>query len=566
MIERDELIELKRSSVERLRLVDIGRYRLNDTDSRLTKYVKEVISNPGGHNLYELLALIRFFRLLDTYIFKPKEVKRFVVFYESLKFSGTSGRTSYKLTPIQVFQFANILGFYQTEEKRLCRDALLFVPRKFSKTTSVASLAIYDLIFGDSNAQAYVAANSYDQAQICFGEIKSILKCLDPKFSHFKINREQVFNKRKGRTSFARCLASNPDKLDGLNASLVILDEYSQAVSAALKNVLTSSMGARLNPLTIVITTASDKLTGPFVSMLDSYKAVLRGEMDNDEIFAHIFEPDVNDTEDDPCTWAKVQPHLGITVQHGFYEAEYRKALMNAEDMLAFRTKLLNIFVQNASKVWFTSTEIEALSKDIDLTKITGRPDAMVAVDLSVCDDFSAVSYTIYSELLRSFHVHTDYYFPEEALAKHPNREIYEKWVKAGHLKLCSGSVIDYRMIVNDINVMNKYLRILGIGYDPYKSVEFVNMMSASGAKKVMQPVKQTYGTFTCPVESLELAAKTGKVTFNNNPINWYCFGNAIMDEDRLENRKPIKRSQNEKIDGVITALMTFYLFNNFER
>lgn len=566
MQERSELIKLKQDTAELLAGVDVGSYQLDKTDKRLNVYIRGVIEHPVDHNLYELLSLQRFFRLLDSYIFKPSEVKKFIVFYETLRFSGLRGRQRYKLTPIQVFQFANMLGFYKTNRKRLCRDALLFVPRKYSKTTSVASLAIYDMLFGDANAQAYVAANSYDQAQICFDEIRNILKCLDPKLRHFKINREKIFNKRRGRTSFARCLASNPDKLDGLNASMVILDEYSQSDSAELKNVLTSSMGARVNPLTVVITTASDKLESPFRDMLNSYKAALRGEIEIDSIFAHIFEPDVDDAEDDPHTWAKVQPHLGITVQQDYYENEYRKALMTASDMLTFRTKLLNIFVQNAAAIWFRSDEIEAMARDVDIDKIQGRPDAMVAVDLSVCDDFSAVSYTIYSEVLRSFHVHTDYYFPKDALPGHPNREMYERWVERGYLKLCAGKVIDYRVIVNDINARNKVVRILGIGYDPYRSIEFVNMMSASGAKKVMQPIKQTYGTFTSPVESFELAAKTEKVTFNNNPINWYCFGNAVMDEDRLENRKPIKRGQTEKIDGVVTTLMTFYLFNNFER
>ena len=63
--------------------------------------------------------------------------------------------------------FGNIFGFYNAEGLRLIRDVYLFVPRKFSKTTSVASLAIYDMLFGDSNAQAYVGANSYSQAKIC---------------------------------------------------------------------------------------------------------------------------------------------------------------------------------------------------------------------------------------------------------------------------------------------------------------------------------------------------------------------------------------------------------------
>lgn len=568
MLEKNDLIQLKARTLERLQEVNVEDYTLDQTDIRLKDYVKSAISHPDDHNLYELLSILRFFRLLDAYIFKPTEVKKFIVFYENLKFSGLKGRVKYRLTPIQVFQFANILGFYRTPEKRLCRDALLFVPRKYSKTTSVASLAIYDLLFGDANAQAYVAANSYDQAQICFGEIKNILKGLDKRFKNFKINREQVFSKRRGRTSFARCLASNPDKLDGLNASTVILDEFSQADSAELKNVLTSSMGARVNPMTIVITTASDKLESPFVNMLNSYKAVLRGEVENDSIFAHIFEPDVNDAEDDPHTWAKVQPHLGITVQADYYENEYRKAQMTAEDMLTFRTKLLNLFVQDEAKVWFTSGEIEAMCKDDnDLKTLKNRPDAMVAVDLSVCDDFSSVSYNIYLPEIKMFHIHNDYYFPRKMLISHPNRELYERWAADGYLRLCDGNVIDYRMIVNDINARNREsIRILNIGYDPYKSMEFVNMMGASGAKKVLQPIKQTYGTFTSPVESFEIAARTGRVTFNYNPINWYCFGNAVIDEDRLENRKPIKKSQNAKIDGAVTSVMTFYLYNNFRK
>ncbi len=568
MLEKNDLIQLKARTLERLQEVNVEDYTLDQTDIRLKDYVKSAISHPDDHNLYELLSILRFFRLLDAYIFKPTEVKKFIVFYENLKFSGLKGRVKYRLTPIQVFQFANILGFYRTPEKRLCRDALLFVPRKYSKTTSVASLAIYDLLFGDANAQAYVAANSYDQAQICFGEIKNILKSLDKRFKNFKINREQVFSKRRGRTSFARCLASNPDKLDGLNASTVILDEFSQADSAELKNVLTSSMGARVNPMTIVITTASDKLESPFVNMLNSYKAVLRGEVENDSIFAHIFEPDVNDAEDDPHTWAKVQPHLGITVQADYYENEYRKAQMTAEDMLTFRTKLLNLFVQDEAKVWFTSGEIEAMCKDDnDLKTLKNRPDAMVAVDLSVCDDFSSVSYNIYLPEIKMFHIHNDYYFPRKMLISHPNRELYERWAADGYLRLCDGNVIDYRMIVNDINARNREsIRILNIGYDPYKSMEFVNMMGASGAKKVLQPIKQTYGTFTSPVESFEIAARTGRVTFNYNPINWYCFGNTVIDEDRLENRKPIKKSQNAKIDGAVTSVMTFYLYNNFRK
>ena len=117
------------------------RYRraLIDTDKRIGDYVFSVIDNPDKHNLYEILGVKRFLQMLDKYDWKPKRVKRFFKFYQALKFSGLKGRTRYKLTPVQAFQFANIYGFARDDGRRLIRTAYLFVPRKFSKTTSCAA-------------------------------------------------------------------------------------------------------------------------------------------------------------------------------------------------------------------------------------------------------------------------------------------------------------------------------------------------------------------------------------------------------------------------------------------
>lgn len=144
---------------------------LDDTDTRIWEYVVKVATDPDGHNLYEILGVTRFFRLLNSYPWNRRRVRRFFKFYELLEFNGTNGRTRYKLTPVQCFQFGSIFGFDDRRGLRLCQLAYIFVPRKFSKTTSAASLAVNDLLFGDNNSQAYVGANSYKQAKICFDEI-----------------------------------------------------------------------------------------------------------------------------------------------------------------------------------------------------------------------------------------------------------------------------------------------------------------------------------------------------------------------------------------------------------
>ena len=142
----------------------------------------------------------------------------------------------------------------------------------------------------------------------------------------------------------ARHTANSRTK-DGLSASTIVMDEYSQARTNELYSVLTTSMGIRQNPLTVIITTASDVFDGPFYAKLQGYKQLLLGRYTDDSVFPHLFEPDLDDPEGSPDTWRKVHPHMGITVSQAFYESEYRTAQRDgAEAMLAFRTKLLNIF------------------------------------------------------------------------------------------------------------------------------------------------------------------------------------------------------------------------------
>lgn len=564
--EKDKLRQAKADVTDLLASTDIDRYRLTEVDSRLDGYVREVASNPDGHNLYEQLAVARFFRLCDKYGINATEVWQFFDLYESLYFPGKAGQQRYKLTPVQAFQFASIFAFWH-DGKRVVREVVLYVPRKFSKTTSTASLAIYDLLYGDANAESYTGANSNDQAKKCFDVIRGCMRKLDPKERRYIVNEQTIKSRRKDRTAFAQCLTANARTKDGLNASTVIMDEFSQARSSELLTVLTTSMGVRENPLTVIITTASDVFDGPFYEMLQGYKSVLLGEYEDDSVFVHIFEPDLDDPEDAESTWRKVHPHLGVTVSMDFYRQEYKNALRNgSEVMLAFRTKLLNLYAENEQRSWISSTLARHISRQISIDGIKGRPDAMVAIDLSESDDFSAVTMGMYDTAHKNFFFHTSYFFPAGALPGHPNEKLYRVWAEKGYLILTDGDVIDYRRIVDYVLYLNQHVRVLGIGYDPWKSQEVINMLAASGAGNVIKGVRQTYGVFTAPVESFEHGAKTGHVFINDNPINAYCFGNAVLDSDKLENCKPVKRKANQKIDGVITMLMCMRLFIDYER
>lgn len=536
--------------------------------ARLRDYIAGCIDEPDKHNLYELLAIPRFAAFVSRYHYFPEMVARTVRFFEALPQPSANGRVYVKMSPPQLFQYANIYGFYTKAGKRLTREALLFVPRKYGKTSNAASMSLYDVLFGDSDAEAYITSNSLEQSRICFGMVRKIVKELN-RSKCFREVAETIEVKKSGREGKIRCLADNPRLLDGLKASLCVNDESAQAVSFATKNTVTTSMGPRANPLTIDITTASGIIEGPFVDQLNHFKAILRGEVVDDSVFAHIFQPDLGDEESSPETWRKVNPHIGVTVDVDFYAAEYKKALRSFENMSAFRTKLLNVFVCGTARSWIASDEIWPLFRDdISLEQMTIGRDMLYATcsfDLSIRDDFSAVSYMVYLKNEGAFYSHTDYYLPRATVERHANSELYRKWMDDGYLIAIDGDVIDYSRITQDILRRNNQVALTAIGYDAYKNAEVVTSLKNSGATKVLKPVPQVRSAFTSPTDIMEMAVSRKKIWFNRNPITAWCFANAVIDEDNNGNRKPMKRYHDSpmKIDGVITNLMCLKLWND---
>lgn len=571
--ERQRLRNLKVDAIARLRKGMVGKKgkavkaAFDEADIRIWQHLESVRRKPMRHCLREIQACARMCEKARRYDWRAKEVRMRVKILETLPHSGSEGKEQFSATAIEVCMIADVYGFYNQHGRRVTQMAYWIVPRKFGKTEITASLAVGELFFGDYNAECYIASNSYGQAKIGFDRIRRIMFALDNNGATFRINREQIFYENGERDSLIRCLSCNPDTLDGLFASMVILDEYAQAHATAstdgseMKSVLTTSMGPRENPLTIIITTASKYTTGPCAQELEGVRTILNGDKLNDTISAWVFEPDVDDTEDDPKTWYKVHPHLGITVKESFYAEQYAQAQLSAQSMNAFRTKLLNIFAIDATQIWIDPKFGKAIEKHFNpMDGYMGAGPATMAFDLSESGDLTAVSTCLYLTSERKFLLHTQYFFARGAMENHHNRMLYETWADQGHLILTDGDVIDYDVVADYILQVAQKMQIVGIGYDQWKSKDLVNQLKAAGGEQFLMPVSQTYGNFTSVCQFFEHSVKTGTAYMDDNPINLYCLGNAVLDYDKLENCKPQKRNPEGRIDGLITMLMAMKL------
>lgn len=547
---------------------------------RLRQYLSDLVHG-DKHAVYEQLAGARFFALLRKYEFKPGHAARMVRLMESLPQPTGTGRTYVKCSPCQVFQFSSIYGF-RKGGRRLVTKVLMFVPRKYCKTTMASVCSFGDCLLGDYDAQAIVSANQFNQAKLCFDMVASTARMLDNgPVSHFKIGRDTIKINIKptrayaGRESLIKCVPYSPDKLDGLKASIVINDEIAQADSFDQKNVLVSSMGTRKEPLVIDITTASAKVDTPFVEELENYKRILRGEAEGDNVFAHIFEPDIDDDEFSESTWKKVHPHYGVTVNPEFYFEQAEEAQRGFDNLKEFRTKLLNKFVFGEHKSWYDADVIYKLSRPFDwhsLNAMYGQVYGVAAVDLSVTGDMTAITYMAYVASIGKFYSKTKYYMPEASAIGHRNAQLYREWADKGYLTFLPGGAIDPAKIADLIMEENNEqgIALMKIGFDPYKSSDLVNRLKAyigRNADKVLSAIKQPISNFTASVLKMGMLTDREMIIFEENPITPWCFSNAVLAEDNNGNCKPMKRNTDSplKIDGAITNLMCLNLMTELK-
>ena len=209
------------------------RERVLAIDQRLLDYMMACADLTDDYaNLYELLAVRKFLRMLTTYPFNLERVHKIYRAYEHLKFSGMQGRTNYRLTPMQTFQLAAPFGFMRSEQdyRRVCTEANYFVPRKSSKTTLAAFFNFWFFFFEDYNAECYCTANSADQSKILFRLTTDLIKQMDPTGKDIRFTATEItWYDHNIRESKICALSAGGKTKDGLFAQLCTADEYGSA-------------------------------------------------------------------------------------------------------------------------------------------------------------------------------------------------------------------------------------------------------------------------------------------------------------------------------------------------
>ena len=201
------------------------------------------------------------------------------------------------LQPWQIFVIYNLIGFkLKGTDIVKYHEALIFIPRKNSKTSFAAALAwALSLWYRRSGAKTYVSSAALLQSLETFNFMTYNIKRMgeeDKDGGHVHVidnhSAHTIEAELPDGSFFIRALAANPDTQDSLNCNIAICDEIHAFKSTKQYNLFKEAMKAYTNKLIIGISTAGDNAQGFLGQRLKYCRSILDGTISDEQYFVFI--------------------------------------------------------------------------------------------------------------------------------------------------------------------------------------------------------------------------------------------------------------------------------------
>lgn len=535
----------------------------------LVQYSKDVLNGDIVACQKHKWACIRFLNDLEKqgtdefpYIFDEERGERFLDWMRLFKHrKGVLAGQYIEPHIIQKFVFGNIYGWvHQETEFRRFTKGYWQVGRKNAKSQSLGAVGSYEgSAFGEPYAEVYMAATKKDQAKIVWEETESMIMGNPDLKDRFKVAYGTITHLKSG--SIIRPLSKEDRKTgDGYNPQCGIIDEYHAHETSEMYDIIDSGMGARPQPLLMIITTAGFNLNNPCYRVEYKYVSQIldpNNPIKNDNYFVMINELDKDDDIKDERNWEKANPIL-TSYEEGrnYLRRQLKMALDVPEKMKNFLTKNMNMWVDAKDDGYMNLSkwkECETKS-EIDLKQYP----VWIGLDLSTTTDLTSIG-MVFKLDNGKFAVKQHSFMPEDKLYERMNsdRVPFDLWEQQGYLTTTPGSVVDYSFVEQYIlDLENEGYQIQEINYDKWNATHFAQIMGDHGFEMVEIP--QSIRHLSGPTKEFRNKVFSKEVIHFNDPLLNWAIGNAVQKVDAQENIMLDKSKSSERIDPIAAVINAF--------
>lgn len=535
------------------------------------RYAKQVVSGKIAACRWVLLACQRHLNDLDTsrargarYKYDEDKANRVCRFIEALphtKGKWAADGENIRLQPWQKFIICSLFGWIEraTGNYRF-REAYVCVPRKNGK--SVLGAAIGEFKFAadqEHGAEVYSGATTEKQA-----------------WEVFRVARLMAQNTPALRDAFgitvnaqSLTIASNGSRFepvigkpgDGASPSCAIVDEYHEHTDDVLYDTMKTGMGARENPLLLVITTAGSDRSGPCFQLQEDGQKVLQGTVRNDRWFVIIYTIDEGDKWDSEAALIKANPNYDVSVKADHLAEQVQAALATARKQNIVKNKHLNIWT-NVDVGWMNMAAWDkCCDRAMNIEDFTGQ-ECVIGLDLAQRIDIAS-KVLVFKKVIDDpekphFYVFAVNYQNQEQVDR-PQNTHYAGWAHEGYLVVTPGNTTDFNYIADDLIKDSKRFRIRQIPHDPALATTLIQFIQ--GRKDWDQDVEfveitQTVMNLSPAMKETEALVIEGRLHHNGDPALAWMMSNVVCHTDRNDNIFPNKQRAENKIDAAVALMM----------
>ena len=531
-------------------------------------YAENVVEGKVRAPKYVILQCEDFLKIVkgehEKYCINEKLLKKIYKILKILKMAKgpRAGQSIYRsLSGYQWLLITAVICTVRRDDmrKRRYETALLEICRKNGKTFIVAVLFILLFYLEPAYSRFFSVAPDGALAREIKEAIEPLISANIEVFENeeFKVLRDYILHKPT-KTKYTP-LNYSTNRLDGKEPSVFIADEIGALPSPYAIEAMRSGQILVKNKLGFVISTKYPTANNPLEDEVEDAKQILDGLVEDDTVFALLYEPD------NPKDWATDDDvlrdgnPLAIEIESvwNVLLKKREKAIRRESSRENFLTKHCNIIYQGAgTESYIPLSDVRECK--VDNIDWSGK-QVYIGVDLSMSNDNCAVAMSaeedgeIFSEVIA--------FIPEGRIdEKNEFEKIdYRQFIAAMKCIACGDMTVDYSVIEKFVfDIEKRYgVTVVSIGYDRYNALSSAQKWDE---KYTTVQIRQHSDTLHPPTKLLYEFILNKQWHYEENKLLEINFENARCTFDTNMNRYVNKKKSSGKVDMVVALINSIYL------
>ena len=464
-----------------------------------------------------------------------------------------------------LFLFAVLtVVFKKDKNRRRYETAVLEICRKNGKTFLIAIVFLVLFFTEPQFSKFYSVAPDGSLSREIQQQIKEIISSSPALDGKFKVRRDDILCYLNQNDYIP--LSFSTSRLDGKLPNAFVADEVGALpINYPIEAMRSGQLMIR-NKLGCIISTKYPTIDNPFEDEVRKARQVLDGIVEDETVFALLYEPDsTKNWESDDSLIEQSNP-LALEIPQVYEDIRKKRqdAVIMPSKRENFLTKHLNIIYQGLGTETFIDPQdvMNCRTDHIDWTDKT----VYLGVDLSETTDNTAVAIVALDDDGETILADVVGFVPADSVESKSRTEKidYRRFIEEMKCIACGGRVIDYSVVEEFVfTIEEKYrCKIACIGYDRYNAMSSAQKWDE---KYQTTEVRQHSSTLHAPTKLLQERILEGHFRYESNRLLELNFQNARVNYDTNKSMYVTKKKSAGKVDMVVALINAVYLLQKFE-